>query len=210
MTKYIFPDTNVFLHCKIFTEIKWKNLFDKEVNKIIIIVPDIVLDELDNLKYKEGKAGKIITKIRNLRNTEFQDKVLLKTSANPPNWNLLKPEFRERLDKNKNDHLIITEILNFSDNHQDDDIYFITGDSGPEIKAIDLGINTIFWRDIEYKDLFQIPKISKKRQSDLELTFKDNKKCIEIPTDIPQPKLIEYPQLELPNSHYLKVEDIMK
>lgn len=68
MTKYLFPDTNVFLQCKIFTEIRWRDLFknvDKQDN-IIIVIADKVNNELDNLKKNQKKSSKYTKK-----NTRF-------------------------------------------------------------------------------------------------------------------------------------------
>ena len=61
--KYIFLDTNVFIHCKEFTRIQWKKLFKDKVNRVELIIPEIVLDELDDLKYKEGRIKGTISKI---------------------------------------------------------------------------------------------------------------------------------------------------
>ena len=47
--KYIFLDTNVFIHCKDFTRIQWKNLFKELKITINLFIPEIVLDELDDL-----------------------------------------------------------------------------------------------------------------------------------------------------------------
>ena len=53
--KYLFLDTNIFLHFINFEQIPWGNLVDDTEFKII--VSDIVAGEID--KHKDGARGKI-------------------------------------------------------------------------------------------------------------------------------------------------------
>ena len=53
--KYLFLDTNIFLHFINFEQIPWGNLVDDVDFKII--VSDIVAGEID--KHKDGARGKI-------------------------------------------------------------------------------------------------------------------------------------------------------
>ena len=61
MKKILFLDTNVFIECKSFTKISWRELFDNFKGDIIIYVPETVLEELDSLKKRKGKAIKILS-----------------------------------------------------------------------------------------------------------------------------------------------------
>lgn len=58
-----------------------------------------------------------------------------------------------------------------------DDVYFITGDNAPEIKASDLGIKTIFWRDDNYVHFFLESTKEKPKTLDLEVLFDNRKNC---------------------------------
>ena len=53
--KYLFLDTNIFLHFQNFEQIPWGNLVDDTEFKII--VSDIVAAEID--KHMDGGRGKI-------------------------------------------------------------------------------------------------------------------------------------------------------
>ena len=58
--KYLFLDTNIFLHFINFEQIPWGNLVDDTEFKII--VSDIVVGEID--KHKDGQEGKSKRKLR--------------------------------------------------------------------------------------------------------------------------------------------------
>lgn len=78
--KFLFLDTNIFIHCKDFSKISWKRLFNDKTQKIILIIPETVLDELDELKNQIGKIKKAISNIRKYRGTNFQKGVELRLS----------------------------------------------------------------------------------------------------------------------------------
>ncbi len=188
MTKYIFLDTNVFLHCKTFTEIDWRNLFEEtqDDNKIVIVVSYMVNKELDNLKRYEKKARNIQNKLRELKDVEFKEGITLNISFFPTKWSSLKPEWVEILDENESDCKIIAEILVFKENNPDDEVYFVTGDNTPYFQADALGINTIFWLDEEYKTIFKPSETQPARKSkltDLKLLFKNKDNKYELSTE---------------------------
>lgn len=58
--KYLFLDTNIFLHFQNFEQIPWGNLVGDDDFKII--VSDIVAGEID--KHKDGARGKIQKKAK--------------------------------------------------------------------------------------------------------------------------------------------------
>lgn len=178
ITTYIFLDTNVFLHCKAFTEINWQAIFKEpqKSDKIVIIVPYKVNEELDNLKKSEKKARNVQKKLRELKDVEFKDGITLNITVFSTKWSSLKPEWAEKLDENIPDCQIIAEILVFKEKHPNDDVYFITSDNTPYFQAIELGINTIFWRDDEYKLIFKPSRIKAKpreRLTDLRIFFEN-------------------------------------
>ena len=131
VTKYIFLDTNVFLHCKTFTEIDWRSLFEETRNddEIVIVVPYMVNKELDNLKRYEKKARNIQNKLKELKDVEFKEGISLNISFFPTKWSSLKPEWAEKLDENESDCKIIAEILVFKENNPEDKVYFVTLDA---------------------------------------------------------------------------------
>lgn len=179
MTVFIFLDTNVFLHCIEFTQIRWRDLFEepKKSENLVIKVPYVVNEELDNLKKKEKQARKIQKKFRELQNKEFKDGIKLEITVFPPKWSSLKDDWAKKLDENVSDCKIIAEILIFKKEHPNNDIYFFTSDNTPFFQAKALGINSIFWRDNEYNNIFKPikpEKITPKKLSDLRIFFKND------------------------------------
>jgi len=188
MTKYIFLDTNVFLHCKVFTEIDWRDLFEEtqKNDEISIVVPYIVNKELDNLKGYEKKARNIQKKLRELKDVEFKEGITLNITLFPTKWSILKPDWVEKLDENDSDCQIIAEVLVFKEEHPDDEILFITGDNTPYFQANALGINTVFWLDEEYESIFkpiEIQTASINKLTDLKIFFKNNDNKYEISSE---------------------------
>jgi rRNA-processing protein FCF1 len=57
--KYLFLDTNVYLHYMDFEQIDWKELIDSDFT---IVVPPIVIREID--KHKDNNRGKIQSKAK--------------------------------------------------------------------------------------------------------------------------------------------------
>ncbi len=156
MTLFVFLDTNVFIHCKTFTEIEWRDLFKENQNdeEIVIVLPYMVNKELDNSKKYEKKARNIQNILKELKDVEFKEGITLNISIFPTKWSSLKPEWAELLDENESDCKIIAEILVFKENNPDNEVYFVTGDNTPYFQAKALGINTIFWLDEKYKEIF--------------------------------------------------------
>lgn len=200
MKKVLFLDTNVFMECKSFTEISWRDLFDNFTGDIIICVPETVLEELDSLKKRKGKSIKILSKIRDYFGKEFEPGIKLEISNIPPDWDSLQPEYKKSLSKEKNDHLILTEVLNYIDKNPKDDVIFVTGDTAPEIKArMFLTINTIFWRTPQYEAIFLKKKTSKIMIPDLEITFHNKKKELNLKEDSPRLNKMKIPKYNIPN-----------
>ena len=200
MKKVLFLDTNVFIECKSFTEISWRELFDNFIGDIIIYVPETVLEELDNLKKREGKTIKILSKIRDYIGIEFEPGIKLEISNIPPDWDSLQPEYKKLLSKHKTDHLIITEVLNYIDRNPKDDVIFVTGDTAPEIKArMFLTINTIFWRTPQYETIFLQKKTSKIIIPDLEITFHNKKKELNLKEDTSSLNKMKIPKYNIPD-----------
>ena len=105
-------DTNVLIHCKNFTQIQWDKIFEEDYEKIIILIPYMVLKELDYLKYQNKNALKAINKIRDIETGKFQVKAFgLISSILPPNWDKLLELDKQKLSMDEADHQILAEIL---------------------------------------------------------------------------------------------------
>jgi len=68
---YIALDTNIFIHFKDFDQIDWKSLTSIN-DSFTIIIPPVVIDELDKHKYNKNpkisrRVKRILPKIENLQ-----------------------------------------------------------------------------------------------------------------------------------------------
>ncbi|MBD3213326.1 MAG: hypothetical protein GF311_12020 [Candidatus Lokiarchaeota archaeon] len=186
MTKFIFLDTNVFLHCKSFTEIDWRELFKDSPPEedIVIVVPYMVNKELDDTKKYDKKARNIQNKLKNLKDVEFKPGITLNITIFPMKWSSLKSKWAEKLDENESDCKIIAEILVHQENNPDEDVYFVTGDNTPYFQADALGINTIFWLDEKYNEIFKSSELKttkKNKLTDLKILFRNSENKYELP-----------------------------
>ena len=200
LIKYIFLDTNVFYHCKFFTEIDWKSLFpSKSVENIIIKVPNVVLRELDKGKYDKKRVRQVISKFEELKkNPEFKDGIKIQFSLLPTKWDTLEHEHQEILDPEANDHHIIAEILNLCKDYPKENIYFVTGDFLPSMVSMEIGINTIYCRDKKFKERFYDVEVKKKALPDLQISFDPEGKefYVEISSEKKPPELMEFEKSE--------------
>lgn len=127
-------DTNVFIHDP-------ASIFAFEENDVII--PFVVIEELDNLKIQEGeKARNARESIRNIKNIIRQDNNIGEESGkliigNKNSKNLIPNEL-------KNDNIIISTAIIFQNENKRKKIYskivLVTKDQAVEIKANEYGI----------------------------------------------------------------------
>lgn len=140
---YVFCDTMVFLHYRLFTEIDFQSLM--KVKTVTLVVPDTVSNEIDkhkdtsNNKRLRERAKKVSSKIAELIDN-MDDMTSLSTTIN--NGYLFKflphkeIDFKPYgLDPNSGDHRIIAAILDFRSDHASDEIVFFTHDNGATITA---------------------------------------------------------------------------
>jgi len=136
---YIFVDTNIFLHFRFFVEIPWGKLFSKEYQ---VVLAPVVLDEID--KHQRNNNPKIATRAK---------KVLLRIEqlvANPVEFPIqyitkrphLKTFQKFQLDRQEQDDCILAAIIEFRVRHPNDEIIFVSNDTGPRFRASSLGIKS--------------------------------------------------------------------
>ena len=140
--KTIFLDTNIFMHCLPPDQIPWLEVF--ETDRVKIIVPTIVVDELDKNKDSHPQIKLRRRALERLKQLEA--------------WSLAEPvEIREHvalilesrlpvvdfealgLEKTKPDHLLIASLVQNRYEHEDADILLVAHDTGPRITARRLG-----------------------------------------------------------------------
>lgn len=188
--KYLFLDTNVYLHYTDFEEIKWNSLL-KDIDDFTIIVPPQVIREIDKQKDQgkdkiKDRARKISSKFGNL----FLDenplcKVKIQKCDDPS-----KNDFDgKKFDSSIDDDWIILAAIHSS--FEISDIILVSSDNNILIKAKENGLQ-IFLMNEEYKlkeDLSDKDKkirlleaelgIYKNRSPKPYITFLDGKECLE-------------------------------
>ena len=132
--KYLFLDTNVYLHYKDFEQIDWKtSVCDGE--DFTIVVPPIVIREIE--KQKDSNRGKIQTRAKNV-SSKFGDyflenkvieKIKIKTCEDPSDTDFDDLKFN----RSTNDDVLILSAIK-SDYHKND-IIVVSRDNPLLIKA---------------------------------------------------------------------------
>jgi hypothetical protein len=152
--KYVFLDTNIFIHFSDFEQLDWQTILDTEKDIVIILAP-IVIDELDKHKYnKNPKIAKRVKRLLPKIETYIGNPKLCKhglkfISSRPLEFTFIK----NKLDKNEQDDCLLASIIEFSQTlGNNDSVVYITNDVGPRLKAKSLNIDT--WK---LADEYQLP-----------------------------------------------------
>jgi len=139
--EYIFCDTMIFLHFKMFYEIDFCSILN--VDFITLMVPEVISAEIDN--HKDNHPIKRIRTRAGIVNAKFYE-YLVKT---PNSEYVIRGNFKVKflpykkfdyssfdLDPTKSDHQIIAAILDFQKTiTSTDHITFITHDNGASLTA---------------------------------------------------------------------------
>ena len=204
--KYIFLDTNIFLHFQDFEKIDWLSESFSKACKLII--PPVVIDELDEKKIGTSKIG---NRARNVLN-RFEQLAEMKDAKIKENIDfeilLLKPS-REIYETNnlnfdEKDHRLIASIIQFSEGFNLDKILLCSNDIGPRLRAKMFGIkslkldskyslpNQVSEEEKIIKKLERENQILKTRIPKLDVLFLDENKFLKI---------------KIPENHFSNFED---
>jgi rRNA-processing protein FCF1 len=165
-------DTNVLVQCKNFTQIRWEKVFDEKFEKITLIIPYMVMKELDELKHKNYNALKAMNRIRDIELGKLNINLFsLKSSDSPPVWEKLSDSQKQYLSSSDPDHQILAEILLNHQQLQELKVVFVTGDYLPTKIAKRFDIDCLYWLDDEFKKLFEKEKIIISKPEALEIYF---------------------------------------
>lgn len=132
--KYLFLDTNIFLHFKPFNEIPWANIVGS--SSYTIVIPLTVVDELDKQKSSPGsrtakKAKSILPKIEDIIDGNLisgLNVIVLKTRPSAATL------AEHGLIRSHQDDCILASILTFETNEGEEKL-FITNDAGAKVRA---------------------------------------------------------------------------
>ena len=141
----LFADTNLFLHYKPLDQIDWSILGDFDPIEVVVCPP--VQREIDALKGgREGRRSERARKIASIlleiaqhgpqqRRTALPNVMLdLYVTSQP------KQDLADKLDYSQNDDRIIGHLAQFIEDNPSVEAHLFTRDSGPVLKAKNLGI----------------------------------------------------------------------
>lgn len=192
--KYIFLDTNIFLHFQDFEKIDWLSESFSEACKLVI--PPVVIDELDEKKIGTNKIGNRARKVLN----RFEQLAEMGNARIKENIDfeilLLKPS-REIYETNElnfdeKDHRLIASMIQFSEGCDLNEILLCSNDIGPRLRAKMYGIKSlkldskylipdqISEEEKEIKNLQRENQILKIRIPKLDVLFLDENKFLQI------------------------------
>lgn len=165
---YIFLDTNIFLHFRFFVEIPWHSLFGEPYQ---IVLAPVVVDELD--KHKRHPNGKIASRAKKVL-ARFEN-IVSEPNSFPLQYLTQRPApetfQRLQLDRQEQDDCILAAIVEFGLNCNEEEIIFISNDTGPRFRASSLGIIT---RQLP-EDLQNPPEVSDEQKQIQKLIQENNK-----------------------------------
>jgi len=141
--KYIFIDTNIFLHFQDFRKIDWNK--EAKSQECTLILAPIVLDELDEKKIGTSRIGKKARQVLNEIENLIDKAVLNETIGFEV---LLEKPIQRIYDENElnfkeQDHRLIASIIDFKEKRQVSDVLLCTNDIGPRLRAKQYGIASL-------------------------------------------------------------------
>ena len=141
--KYLFLDTNIFLHYRHFEDIPWKTVV---CDDFTLVVAPIVLDELD--KHKDREKGKIQKRAKKISSLLYE--VLMNgKECKVPVLYCKEPvptkEDAEKMDLSTNDNRLILSAL--KSGYIISDIVIVSGDKGIQFRAASNGLAHILLPD---------------------------------------------------------------
>lgn len=139
--KFLFLDTNIFIHYKGFEDIPWQDLLSTK-DDITIVMASIILREING--HKDSSKGRVKNKARKV--SEKLNSVLLKgqTSRNPLIYcreTPIKEYEKEIFDLTVNDDRFLLNVLHSS--YPKEDVYVVSNDTDLLLKAKEAGLNIL-------------------------------------------------------------------
>ena len=192
--KFIFIDTNIFLHFQNLEKINW--IKDFALDKCTLVIAPIVIDELDEKKLGNSKiakrARKALQKIEEYSGSEkveINSNVLVQILNDKP-----KIEFYDENELNfkEQDHRLLASMIKFRSDFKEDNVAIFTNDVGPRIRAKSLNFESLkpneiyllpFEDDLKEKEInnlkIELNKL-KSRNPVLDLNFNNGKDYLKL------------------------------
>ena len=143
---YLFPDTNVFLQCKALQEIDWHSCGAlAEFDDIYLLICNPVLQEIDDLKYRNDRVGRRANKTYTIARRLITGKVAQEAISNEGPAVKLQEETGVRpspdlLDYATCDERIVGCAHAYQIAHPDREVRFLTHDAGAMATARNLDV----------------------------------------------------------------------
>ncbi|MDR3046567.1 MAG: hypothetical protein LBU51_03010 [Bacteroidales bacterium] len=175
--KYIFLDTNIFIHFQSYEQIPWRDIVEDDYR---LVVAPIVLDELDKHKTNPNKkiAGRVKNVLPKIEREQTNANSIMITCLPIPK----EATFNQyNLSKNQQDHALLSAILEFGELNGLEDIVFVSYDTGPRMRARQLGISVI-----QLDDKYLLPEEESQEDKELKKLQKEN---AELKNNLPDVRL---------------------
>lgn len=204
--KYIFLDTNIFLHFQDFEKIDWLSESLSKTCKLVI--PPVMIDELDKKKIGTNKIG---NRARNILNRFEQLSEMDDAKINENIWFeilLVKPS-REIYETNnlnfdEKDHRLIASIIQFSQEYDLNEILLCSNDIGPRLRAKMYNI-----KSLKLDSKYLIPNQVSEEEKKIKKLERENQI---LRTRIPKLDVLfldenKYQKIKIPGRDYSNFED---
>jgi rRNA-processing protein FCF1 len=202
--KYIFLDTNIFIHFQPYDQIPWREIVEDDYR---LVVAPIVLDELD--KHKTNQNKKIAARVKSVLPKMEKEQT---NSESIINVNLPVPKdatfIQYELSRSQQDHALLSAILEFGVINGLENVVFVSHDTGARIRARQLGIYVI-----QLDDIYLLPEEENQEEKELKKLRKEN---TELKNNLPDVvlifedggnfKKIEIKPIVLTEDEYCKIE----
>ena len=219
--KYIFLDTNIYIHYKDYEQLPWNSIISCSGN-ITIVVPPITRREIDKIK-DQGK-GKVSNKAREIAK-RFREVFVDEAVRSIPLivCKAPKPSDYEQydLDKDIQDDQFILSALLFQ-KYQQCDVLIVAADTNPLITAKSHGLKALYLSD-DYRLKPELSKEEKElnaakkeleqyknRHSKPNITFGNGKTFLKVKKPVfsdPEPEIIRAIAEELAAMPYIRPDD---
>lgn len=139
--KYLFLDTNIFIHFKGFEDIPWKKLLNTDDN-VTIVIASIVIREIDG--HKDSSRGRLKNKARKISGMLNQILLSGESSRIPLVYckeTPIKDTEKDIFDLSVNDDRFLLNVLHSS--FPKEDVYVVSNDTDLLLKAKDLELNIL-------------------------------------------------------------------
>lgn len=209
--KYIFIDSNIFLHCQFFDQIDWLNVCSSDTCKLII--SPVIIDELDKNKLGNSKIGKrarntllIIEEYFENNVSEIREKVFFEVINNKPSKSIYD---EYELNFEEQDHKFLASIIEYKNQHPNIEIYLCSNNIGPRLRAKQFQIGILKLPSkylLPAKDTDKDKKIRKLEEENLllktkipktKLEFENGNDFIKIKIDTSEHEKDEFIEVEL-------------